>query len=413
MNRKRNTVLTVIGIFAVLAATLSVAIRLWGAYDEGRAEARASFAELVAALGQPGSVAGLADPERRDRLISYYNGDPRLLLVWVADSERGVLWRLPDRSPYLPSSENFSRKPKAELLPFSTGLLSFDWSGGGRRASIEAVYVILRQESVFLILRDAALGLGAWLLLALLVMLLTGKDGEEIRWRPARERARNDGKDGKDDDALGEGVAENDGDDEGFSIPELDGGEKRSEGGAALYSSASGLGSEVWLEERLDGELARAAAIEQDLSLVVIALDGLSQTEENYPLVARAILDFFSFRDLAFERGEDGFAIILPSLDATHALRMAEEFHKKLSLQLQARAAGSTASKVPLFIGLSSRAGRLVEARRLGEEAFLALERAREDDETRIVAFKPDPDKYRLWLASRERKGEGNAQRTD
>ncbi len=412
MNRKRNTVLTVIGILAVLAAALTVAIRLWAAYDEGRAEAKASFAELLAALGPPGSAAGLADPERRDRLIGYYNGDPRLLLVWVADPERGVLWRLPDRSPYLPSSENFSRDPKAELPPFSTRLLSSDWSGGGRRASVEAVYIVLRQDSVFVILRDAALGLGAWLLVALFVLLLTGKAGEEVSWRPARERAAEAT---KDEEEVGASATEDEVDEGDFSIPELEVGESVSRGtkGTELYSAASGLGYEAWLEERLGGELARAAAIEQDLSLVLVALDGLSRSDEDYGLVARAILDFFSFRDLAFERDEDGFAVILPSLDATHALRMAEEFHKKLSLQLQGHGAGSPPAKVPLYIGLSSRAGRLVEARRLAEEALLALERAREDVDSGIVAFKPDPDKYRLWLAAKERKGDGNARRTD
>jgi hypothetical protein len=53
-------------------------------------------------------------------------------------------------------------------------------------------------------------------------------------------------------------------------------------------------------------------------------------------------------------------------------------------------------------MGISSRAGRLVDAQRLGEEAEAALARARSEKDSHTVAFKPDPDKYRRYLASKE-----------
>jgi hypothetical protein len=52
-------------------------------------------------------------------------------------------------------------------------------------------------------------------------------------------------------------------------------------------------------------------------------------------------------------------------------------------------------------MGLSARAGRLVEASRLLGEAAIALDRAKAEGDAKIVAFKPDPDKYRLYLASK------------
>ena len=434
MNGKRNTTLAVVGILVVLVAILSIVIRLWLAVDGGKAEARASFDELTTAFGSPASVGGLADRDRRLGLVNIYASDRRLLAVWVADRDRGILWRLPDRSPYLPSSENFSRDVRVTAPKLVTTLLRSDWSGDGRRIEIDALYVTVSQERAFVIFRDAAIGLGAWLLVALFVILVGGSDGERVTWRPGAARTgTGDARTGTGDARTGTGDARTTPDDvrtavggartspeaeteveadfepemevepeaemalEDFEVPELD---TESSDTADLYSPSSGLGYESWLVERLDGELSRAAAIEQDLSILIMSLDGLDRESPEYAPIAQSLREFFSFRDLAFERGEEGFSVILPNLDAAHALRMAEEFHKKLTIQVRGREDGGEQRVLPLYMGLSSRAGRLVEARRLIEEAGLALERAREEDDSRIVAFKPDPDKYRLWLAS-------------
>ena len=421
MNGKRNATLAVVGILVTIGALSSIGIRLGFSIEEGRTDAQAAFNELVPAFGAPGSTAGLADRARRLALVNLYDANPRLLAVWVTDRDRGILWKLPDRSPYLPTSENFSRSPRVRAPGLTTKIFHADWSGDGRRADIGALYVILSQESAFVIFRDAAIGLGAWGLLVLFIVLIGGKESEEVRWRPASRQSEgstaaaldegteeigrpsgteiassfNDeefAKTNEDDSPLG-GFSRPD----AFEIPELDEGETEA---PDLYSPASGLGYSSWLEERLGGELARAAGIEQDLSLLVVDIDSLSPVGDEYSLVTQILREFFSFRDLAFERGERGFSVILPNLDASHALRMAEEFHKKLTIQLQDREDSSPRSAPPIYMGLSSRAGRLVEARRLIDEAGLALERAREEDDSKIVAFKPDPDKYRLWLAS-------------
>jgi GGDEF domain-containing protein len=170
-------------------------------------------------------------------------------------------------------------------------------------------------------------------------------------------------------------------------------------GPEGLYSPASGLGWESYLEERLDAELSRSASFEQDLSLLVLSLDGLSSQDADYASIGRAIEAFFSFKDLAFERGDDGFSVILPNIDSAHAIKMAEEFYKKLAFLAEGDLA--ELELLPLFMGISSRAGRLVDASRMEHEAATALDKARYEKDTRIVAFKPDPDKYRLYLASK------------
>jgi GGDEF domain-containing protein len=166
-----------------------------------------------------------------------------------------------------------------------------------------------------------------------------------------------------------------------------------------LFSPLSDLGWESYLEHRLDAELSRAASFEQDLSLLFIRGAGLSPGQADYGITARAIADFFSFRDLAFERGPDGFAVILPNMDAEHGLRMAEEFRRKLN---QAFTGNRDRQGGPvLAMGLSSRAGRLVDSERVCQEADIALRKAASDPGSHIMAFRPDPDRYRLYLAAK------------
>jgi hypothetical protein len=50
---------------------------------------------------------------------------------------------------------------------------------------------------------------------------------------------------------------------------------------------------------------------------------------------------------------------------------------------------------------MSSRAGRLIESRRVIEEASRALEKAAAEKDTHIVAFRPDPEKYRSFVSER------------
>jgi PleD family two-component response regulator len=83
-------------------------------------------------------------------------------------------------------------------------------------------------------------------------------------------------------------------------------------------------------------------------------------------------------------------------MDVDHALRMSEELHKKLALMFRSQTAnGST----DIHIGLSSRAGRLVDADRIIGEAMAALSKAKQDGGARIIAFRPDPEKFRAYLA--------------
>ena len=55
--------------------------------------------------------------------------------------------------------------------------------------------------------------------------------------------------------------------------------------------------------------------------------------------------------------------------------------------------------KKSLRIGLTTRAGRLIPANRMIEEASAAISKAIQEDDDPIVAFRVNPEKYRRCLA--------------
>jgi len=171
------------------------------------------------------------------------------------------------------------------------------------------------------------------------------------------------------------------------------------DGPRGLYDPETGLGWESYLRERLGAELRRSASFEQDLSILIASLDSATgRSDPNYAVFAKTSRSFFSFNDLAFIFGTKGLAIILPNTDVDQAMRMSEELLKKLALLIQDRS--DPMSYLNLFIGLSSRSGRLVEADRLIGEAMSAHRKAREERDTHIMAFRPDPEKFRAYLAN-------------
>jgi hypothetical protein len=162
-----------------------------------------------------------------------------------------------------------------------------------------------------------------------------------------------------------------------------------------LYSPGSGIGWEAYTRDRLASELHRCAASEQDLVVLLLqCADGVNCDGRLYKKLAGEAVDFFNLKDLSFEYGSRGMTVIIPNLDLGHGIARAEEFHSRILKNCFS----DFHAKSDLIAGLSSRSGRLIEADRLLLEASKALEKARLDGETPIVAFKSDPEKYREFI---------------
>lgn len=161
-----------------------------------------------------------------------------------------------------------------------------------------------------------------------------------------------------------------------------------------LYAPESNIGWEEYTKDRLDSELHRCASFEQDLTVMVVTFSGKPElTSQQYKQFADMAVSFFNLRDLIFEKGGQGITVILPNADMDQGFTKAEGFLNYLM------AAFTDTSR--FRIGVSTRAGRLVDAERLYFEANEALNKALHDPVSPIIAFKSDPEKYRAFLRSR------------
>jgi diguanylate cyclase (GGDEF)-like protein len=165
-----------------------------------------------------------------------------------------------------------------------------------------------------------------------------------------------------------------------------------------LFSPRTGLGWEEHMESRIKFELKRTASFDQDMVLALIRID---KGEKNadidsiYPALARIIHDIFQFQDLSFEYGQYGYAIVMTDMNLNTAIEQMKSFQRRISKERFDQ------GPVRLSIGLSARNGRLLSEKVLLQEAVAALEKAEKDGENRIVAFKPDPDKYRDFVSKK------------
>lgn len=412
---KRGPLLISLCSFVVVVAIVAwPVLRIANELAAGSEAARAAFGDLrrtaLNVVSKPDAVTG--DAWKSAAQQTWLKQD-RLLALVIRNAKGEVLYALPGSSPYYrqaPEGLTFEQ-PEGSTTRFSGALVA--------GLSIDALYVTLSQEALFYPIRDAALALCvvlALLLAALIVAINTRKPATAERsdtgFEPsipepvmhdepeqpeaslyAEEPAPAPIQPTQEPPPADEQIA---GMKTGVLTPsDLPSGSL--DGPRGLYDTETGLGWEAYLRERLGAELRRSASFEQDLSLMITSLEGSHRGDEAFNLYAQTVRDFFSFKDMAFMFGEHGVALVLPNMDVDHALRMSEELLKKLSVLLHGKAKWTIDQGV--FMGLTSRAGRLVDADRLVGEAMAALDKARKDSGSRIMAFRPDPEKFRAYLA--------------
>jgi hypothetical protein len=133
---------------------------------------------------------------------------------------------------------------------------------------------------------------------------------------------------------------------------------------------------------RLKGEISRALRGGSELCLCLVRC-GKGPEGMREDLTTKAA-KAGAYEDLCY--GYSGGLAIISPFSARESMRMAEALY--LSIGLDPAYEGH-------HIGLSSLAGRDMPSELLVEEASAALERAASTQGMRLVAFKPDPDKYR------------------
>ena len=163
-----------------------------------------------------------------------------------------------------------------------------------------------------------------------------------------------------------------------------------------LYSPRTGIGWEEYIKDRLDSELHRCSSSEQDLSLAIVEFTNLTN-ENMLKQSAEEAVSLFSSRDLLFEYGRWGFSAIIPGATLESSISKSEKFFRHM-LEKFPRGYSNTSG---IYIGLTSRSGRLLNAPRLLLEAGTALKKAKSDPKSPIIAFKSDPERYREFISKR------------
>ncbi len=146
-----------------------------------------------------------------------------------------------------------------------------------------------------------------------------------------------------------------------------------------LYSPRTDVCWESFLDDRLPQELDRASSENEDLSFVYLR-DQSVQNDGDFKEFSQALTRDFPYRDMIFEWGDQGFAMILPNSDLVETL-------EKLDLFINDQ------PERDIRIGATSRNGRLLDKDQLIGEAAAAIRRTSHDN--KIVGFRADPERYR------------------
>ncbi|HWR10693.1 MAG TPA: hypothetical protein VN445_02625 [Rectinemataceae bacterium] len=142
------------------------------------------------------------------------------------------------------------------------------------------------------------------------------------------------------------------------------------------------------LEARLSEELGRGASTE--VSLMLIHCTVSSRSDPAAVALAVTIKDYIGSKDLIFELYKGAFAVVLPSVDLGGALKMSEDLADVLSATLSLYK--DLEGEPPVFIGISARSERNVDAYKIYREASTAVHKAYSGSHSRILAFRPKTD---------------------
>jgi len=156
-----------------------------------------------------------------------------------------------------------------------------------------------------------------------------------------------------------------------------------------LYSPETGLSFEPFLETKLNNEINRSIASENDLALFLIQLPSIERNSALFKQICNYLLIQFQYKELVFEYKSDSIAAIKINSTIDEAITFADKIHSDIKNIIND-------DNIACYIGITSRTIRMVSAERLLIEADEALDHAKEDKKCPIIAFRADAEKFRL-----------------
>lgn len=263
-------------------------------------------------------------------------------------------------------------------------------SGGGTY-TIDAVLSLVSKDAFYLIIRDALISYASLFIITCVFIIIASSLSDRLPLPSGNGQRVTAGAapDVPQAHLPGEKPA---GESPGLAAADTN--QEKAADSRSMYSPASGLGWMQYLPEKLTFELRRAASFDQDLVLILLTTNRTKRGEVVYKNLSAQILETFRFQDLAFEYTERGFAVIVPNSDLDHVMGIMRLFNQDLKKFAD--------PPLPQFsAGLTSRNGRLLSGDRMIAEGKKALAKAESDGEGSIIGFRPDPIKYRQYIASK------------
>jgi len=168
-----------------------------------------------------------------------------------------------------------------------------------------------------------------------------------------------------------------------------------------LYSPKTGLVWKVYVPERLESELGKAAEIDQDLSFIIIKILDVDYDSLDLKRLSEIMIEIFKFKDMVFEYSDDetlGFAAILQDVYVDEAVKVCEKLFSKLQHEIFL-----TGQEPTIKMGITTRACRLISASVIITEAEKALYNAMQNEAESIVGYRPSAEKYRQHSIENDR----------
>ena len=392
MNKKNKSgtglgaVIAAICIVIYLFALVQAAVRLYLSIDKCKVTAEDEFSR-IAGIALSAGLQGFMDErfiETMNNALASSNMIEALIITgpegeYSFERQQGFAVTWVNNSPRFINKFSLSNQNYYRPLPIHDL----------RNAEIRAVASAFDYSEISKILKETLLLILIGFAIAfftMLLQLLTGKSGEKSEAAISVEPKysfKPDTATGKEEAIKSTPVFES-------SFDTLPGEPK------GLYSPRSNIGWEEYIDERLDSELHRCSSTENDLTFIVMEFTDITN-DTMFRQAAEETSTFFSSRDLVFEHGEYGIAVILPGINLETAISKSEKFYQRITEKFPS--SFSSKQNSSLCIGLSSRAGRLLNADRLMLESKEALNRAKLDPVSSIIAFKSDPEKYRAFIS--------------
>jgi len=386
------------GIFFFFMVGLT-GYRIEDARQKNAAGARERIADVAAkARSLKDTTGGFDAPQFKKDMRGIFDAEPRLLLLSIRSADQGILY-------LVARNKSFVKEP-ASISPDWRGTPVYQVSKGyelllneqveSPDASMDAIFVIMGREDLYPVVRDDLYLFLAFLLVcAVIILIATGIQDEPARpgayapapivetprpfepRQPAREPPR----------AYTPPPAREPAPAEEPPVP--------APVAPPPVAPTADQGWRAYLEPRLEAELSRAQSSDLDLALARVRLDEPG-ADSRLPLVisemTRLIRESFPLHDTIFESGEDSCVILIPDTEIDAAVHGLDDLRKKISATpLEGRIRS-------VSIGVSTRAGRLIEGRTLLEEADVSLAKASREGGNQVIGFRADAARFRETL---------------